>query len=353
METVTPASPATIVATLYANAGYTRWDDWISILDKIKTHLGKDESAPGHLVSISTRVLDADDVDLQENNPTDDSPIRVVEAAISIPHQASHLHESAVSDNNHNDLRNSITEICKQESISVVLQPRALYESHKTPGLIVFDMDSTLIQQETIDELARMTGKYDAVSAITEAAMRGDASHLVTFADSLRARVAYLKGVKADVWTRILDGQTLTFTPGARELVAFLKRRGWKTAVISGGFVPAVEWVQKELGLDHAFANTLDVEHGVFTGTVSGQIVDGAMKRTHLQDLAKLYDFQVNEVVAVGDGSNDLPMMHAAGLGIAFNAKPMVQAKAPAVVNSHSLTDIAYLLGYTKEEMKS
>lgn len=212
-------------------------------------------------------------------------------------------------------------------------------------------MDSTLIQQEVIDELARSIGLYDAVAAITEAAMRGEAPY-TDFASSLRARAALLKGVEKSIWTTLRE-EVITFTPGARELVRFLKLRGWKAGVLSGGFTPLAEWVMAELGLDYAEANLLVEEEGLLTGElVQGKaIVDGERKRGLLGLIAEREEVEVGRTVAVGDGSNDLPMMGRAGLGVAFNAKPKVQERAPAVVNGKGLLDVAYLLGYTAEEV--
>jgi phosphoserine phosphatase len=236
--------------------------------------------------------------------------------------------------------------------VEIVLQPGALYTAHRTAGLAVFDMDSTLIRQEVIDELARAVGRYDRVAAITAAAMRGEPPY-TDFAASLRARVALRRGVPATIW-RDLRADVITFTPGAAELVRALRARGWKTAVLSGGFVPLAEWVREALGMDYAFANHLvEDAAGELTGElVEGEpIVDGEKKRELLVELAGRNGVPVERVVAVGDGSNDLLMMETAGLGIAFHAKPKVQALAPTRLNSESLLDVMYILGFTREEI--
>ena len=245
-------------------------------------------------------------------------------------------------------------------NFELVIQPRDLYERHKHPGLAVFDMDSTLIQQEVIDELARAVGLYDKVAAITEAAMRGEAPY-TDFEASLRARVGLLKGVPGDIWERLKgsgewEGQgVITFTPGARELVRCLRKLGWKTAVLSGGFTPLARWVKEVLGLDYAFANHLatDPETGVLTGElVEGEpIIHAAKKRELLLKLAEREGVDPSHAIAVGDGSNDLLMMGAAGLGVAFNAKPKVQAAAPCRINGRSLEDVLYMFGYSKAEI--
>ena len=235
--------------------------------------------------------------------------------------------------------------------VDVMAQPQRLYRQHRSPGLAVFDMDSTLIQQEVIDELARKIGKYDQVAAITEAAMRGE----LDFEASLRSRVGHLQGVPCDIWEE-LKKDTISFTPGAKDLTHVLKQLGWKLAVLSGGFMPLAVWVKETLGLDYAFANQL-VEDGN-TRTLTGDlvpdapIVDASRKRELLSQLASDNSISPEATVAVGDGSNDLLMLNEAGLGIAFNAKPKVQAEAPLRLNSPTLLDVMYLLGYTKQEVE-
>ena len=245
-------------------------------------------------------------------------------------------------------LNEGIVYIEKTEDVEFVFQPLEVYLAHKTPGLAVFDMDSTLIQQEVIDELARSVGRYEQVAAVTEAAMRGE----LDFEESLRARVAQLKGVSTDIWEH-LKNRVITFTPGARELIAVLKHFGWKTAVLSGGFTPLANWVKDTLGLDYAFANQLatDESGSQLSGEVlpNTPIVGATLKRDLLLKLAAENDIPISHTLAVGDGSNDLLMMKAAGFGVAFNAKARVQAEAPARLNSTSLLDVAYVLGFTAD----
>ncbi|KAK0942789.1 Phosphoserine phosphatase [Friedmanniomyces endolithicus] len=235
----------------------------------------------------------------------------------------------------------------------ILLLPAPLMHLHAHPGLAVFDMDSTLIRQEVIDELARAVGKYDQVSAITDAAMRGEAPY-TDFETSLKARVALLKGVPSSIWEELKEG-TITFTPGGAELVRVLRALGWKTAVLSGGFLPLATWVQGTLGLDYAFANQVVEDEG--SGTLTGELVPGAAivhaerKREVLRELAAENGIPIEWTVAVGDGSNDLLMMGAAGLGVAFNAKPKVQAAAPTRLNGGSLLSVAYMLGCTGEQV--
>lgn len=237
-------------------------------------------------------------------------------------------------------------------SLEIIIQPYDLYLRHQTSGLAVFDMDSTLIQQEVIDELARTVGRYDEVAKVTEAAMRGE----LDFEESLRQRVSKLEGVETTIW-ETLRRDVITITPGARDLVKVLRGRGWKTAVLSGGFTPLAEWLKSELGLDYTFANHLETsaDGSKLTGRLvaGSRIVDAKAKRELLIKIAGECDVPLTHTIAVGDGSNDLLMMEAAGLGIAFNAKPKVQEAAPARLNSKSLLDIAYVLGYSYENVEA
>ena len=235
------------------------------------------------------------------------------------------------------------------EGVEIVFQPFENYLSHRTPGLAVFDMDSTLIQQEVIDELAREAGCHDAVAAITEAAMRGE----LDFEQSLRQRVAQLGGVSTEIWDK-MKKNVITFTPGAFLTLKVLHNLGWKTAVLSGGFTPLAFWVQEELGMDYAFANQLAVEDGKLTGELvpGAPIIHANEKRDSLHRIADLNKIPLSNTIAVGDGSNDLLMIEAAGMGIAYNAKPKVQAAAPVRLNSDNMLYIMYLLGYTSLEVK-
>ncbi|KAI5846279.1 HAD-like domain-containing protein [Morchella snyderi] len=232
----------------------------------------------------------------------------------------------------------------KKWNIEIAFQENDVFRRHKR--LAVFDMDSTLIQQEVIDEIARFIGVEDQVSAITARAMNGE----IDFTESLRQRVALLKGVPSDVFEKLKS--VITFTPGARELTRALKTLGFKLAVLSGGFMPLANYVKEELDLDYAHANTLVIsEDGTqLTGELTGDIVHAERKAELLEKIANENGIALRQVIAIGDGANDLPMMFKAGLGIAFDAKPAVQLRAPCRINSGNLQDVLYILGFTKEE---
>lgn len=252
---------------------------------------------------------------------------------------AEHVVEHQFSSELTEDGRKTLFELADALKIDIVLQP----EEHQRKKLVVFDMDSTLIQNECIDLIAARANVEKQVSEITERAMRGE----LDFSQSLSERVKLLKGISTTVYGDLLE--EISLTPGARELCQGLKANGVKLAVLSGGFQPIVDWIKGELNLDYAFANNLShSEDGkVLTGTTYGKIVDGNRKAELLREIAAKESIELSDVSAVGDGSNDLPMMAAAGFGIAWHAKPLVQQKAPSRLNSPSLKDVLYLLGYS------
>jgi phosphoserine phosphatase len=208
------------------------------------------------------------------------------------------------------------------------------------------DVDSTLIQDEVIELLAAHAGREAEVAAVTEAAMRGE----LDFAESLRARVAVLAGLPVEVLAEVRAA--IRLTPGARTLVRTLKRLGFTVAVVSGGFLEIVGDLARELDIDHAQANRLEVSDGVLTGRVVGEIVDRAGKAAALRRFAEQERLPLSRTVAIGDGANDLDMLGAAGLGIAFNAKPIVREQADTSVNVPYLDAVLYLLGITREEIE-
>ncbi|KAH9824557.1 Phosphoserine phosphatase [Teratosphaeria destructans] len=330
-------SSCELVVLVFAKLALTQ-HQWTDIIQRLQT-----DSLGTQFFGSKTQV--------QAGSATFLDPDRVLELRLTGDRKSVDLYECAEfsrCDAAFHDLQ-------AQYQVEAILQPGRLYAAHKQPGLAVFDMDSTLIQQEVIDELARAVGLYDKVAAITEAAMRGEAPY-TDFSQSLKARVALLKGVRTSVWDQLKNG-TITFTPGAKDLAKVLKQLGWKTAVLSGGFTPLANWVKDTLGLDYAHANHLvaDNDLSVLTGELvpGTAIVDGMKKQELLRQIAEDNNIPPERIIAVGDGSNDLPMMSAAGLGLAFNAKPKVQAQAPTRLNSSSLLDVMHVLGYDKEEVEA
>mmetsp|Transcript_55685 Transcript_55685/g.120313 ORF Transcript_55685/g.120313 Transcript_55685/m.120313 type:complete len:922 (-) Transcript_55685:284-3049(-) len=240
------------------------------------------------------------------------------------------------------ELRNRLLAASKVHEVDIAFQIDGIQRwGHR---LIVFDMDSTLIQQEVIDELARLAGVEKEVSEITERAMSGE----LDFFESLRERVAYLKGHKAsELFAKVKEG--LVYTPGAHELCKTLKRLGYKMAVISGGFLPVAREVQRSLSLDYAFANNLEVDaEGMLTGRTVGPVVTPQRKRALLSMIAEVEGCGIRQTVAVGDGSNDIPMLCHAGLGVAFCAKAKVQAIAQFRVNTKDLSTVLFLVGLSE-----
>ncbi len=213
--------------------------------------------------------------------------------------------------------------------------------------LIVMDVDSTLIQAEVIELLARHAGCMDEVEKITTSAMRGE----LDFAASLRERVALLEGLPESVFD--LVRKEVVLTPGARTLVRTLKRLDYRFAIVSGGFTQITDSLVSELGIDYSAANTLEVVDGKLTGRVTGEIVDRPGKARALERFAKQAGIPISQTVAIGDGANDLDMIAAAGLGVAFNAKPVLRQAADAAVNVPYLDAILYLLGISREEVEA
>lgn len=222
-------------------------------------------------------------------------------------------------------------------SLDIAWQKDDVYR--RSRRMVVFDMDSTLIQAEVIDELAKEAGVGEQVAQITEAAMRGE----IDFDESLRQRVASLKGLPESTLQAVAE--RLVLTEGAKTLIENLRAFGYKTAVLSGGFTYFGRFLQRELGLDHVHANELEIKDGQLTGQVLGTIVNGPRKAQLLREIATAEGINRRQVVAVGDGANDLPMLNAAGLGIAFHAKPIVRQKAEQSVSNLGLDAILYLLG--------
>lgn len=235
-------------------------------------------------------------------------------------------------------LRAEFLNVAHELNVDIAFQEDSLFRRNRR--LAVFDMDSTLIEAEVIDELAKAAGVGDQVSAITERAMAGE----LDFRASFKERLALLKGLDVSVLDSI--GASLRLTEGAETLFAELKRLGYKTAILSGGFTYFAKQLQAKLGIDYVFANELEVVDGKVTGVAVEPIVDAQRKADLLKELAHKEGLRLEQTIAVGDGANDLPMLAIAGLGVAFRAKPLVKQSAKQAISTLGLDGVLYLLGF-------
>ena len=265
-----------------------------------------------------------------------------IERMARYPVTAIELH---VSGTDPDRLRTMLAEEAAVQAVDVAVQPATLLRHGMR--LVVMDVDSTLVQGEVIEMLAGHAGCQDEVRAVTERAMHGE----LDFEESLHARVALLAGLDASFLDRVYDD--LVLAPGARTLVRTLKRLGYRFAIVSGGFSHVTDRIAADLGIDFAAANELEIVDGRLTGRIVGPVVDRAGKAEALRRFAAEVGVSQAATVAIGDGANDLDMLSAAGLGIAFNAKPVVQRAADTAVNVPYLDAIMYLLGISREEVEA
>ena len=242
-------------------------------------------------------------------------------------------------------LQAALVEIASQEAIDIAVQPHDL--SRRSSRLVVLDVDSTLIRNEVIDLLAEEAGHRNEVALLTEQAMQGE----IDYSDALTKRVALLKGSPEEIIGRALSRMVLT--AGARTFVRTLKRLGYRVAIISGGFTHFTDHLASQLGIDHAYANHLRIEEQYLTGEIEGDIIDANRKAQLLEQIAAEEGIPLEQTVAVGDGANDLPMLQKAGLGIAFNAKPVLRGAADTALNVPYLDAILFMLGVTREEVEA
>lgn len=242
------------------------------------------------------------------------------------------------------DMRSRFMEISQETGIDISFHVDNIYRRNRK--LVVFDMDSTLIQAEVIVELAKMAGVGDQVEKITESTMRGE----IDFKESFRRRVALLKGLPEARLAQLT--RELPLTDGADLVAKTLKGLGYKLGILSGGFSFVGQYLKERLGFDYLYANELDIKDGVVSGEVVGEIVDGEKKAELLRKLAEKENIALEQTIAVGDGANDLPMISIAGLGVAFNAKPIVREKASNAISSVGLDGLLYLIGLHDREIK-
>jgi phosphoserine phosphatase len=243
------------------------------------------------------------------------------------------------------DLSVAMAHVATDEKVDVAVEDTTL--ERRAKRLIVFDVDSTLIQQEVIEMLADRVGARDAVAAITDAAMRGE----LDFTESLLQRVATLKGLPASVLDDVAD--ELELTPGARTTLRTLRRLGFHCGVVSGGFRQVIDPLAHELMLDFVAANELEIVDGVLTGRLVGPVIDRAGKAKALRDFAQQAGVPLEQTVAVGDGANDIDMLATAGLGVAFNAKPALREVADASLSHPYLDTVLFILGVTRGEIEA
>ena len=285
---------------------------------------------------VAKRQLNIDNILRLSDRPNMDTPVEKRHACM----------EFSLRGNlpDHEVLQRELIEVSREEGIDISFQRDDIFRRNRR--LICLDLDSTIIQTEVIDELAMHAGVGDQVKAITLSAMRGE----IDFKESFSRRVALLKGLDASVRQEIIDH--LPITEGADRLFSILKKCGFKIAILSGGFMFVGRYLQERFGVDYVYANELEVEDGKFTGRYIGDVVDATRKAELLSLIAQVEHIDLAQVIAVGDGANDLKMLGKAGLGIAFHAKPKVQENARQAISTVGLDGILYFLGFKDAFLK-
>ena len=294
-----------------------------------------------HVIALAEKIIPGAIANLASDIAATGGNIERIHRSASFPLTAI---EFLVSDSHLDSLRKALGPTAKKYGIDIAIQISGLNRFARK--LVVMDVDSTLISQEVIDLLAEASGVGQEVRAITESAMRGE----LDFETSLRKRVALLKGQSESIIADV--AKAVTLTPGARTLIRTLKKLGHGVGLVSGGFSQVVDPIAKQLGIEHVRSNTLEIVDGVITGNLLGAIIDRAGKAIALKEFASLENVSPANTIAIGDGANDLDMIAAAGLGIAFNAKPTVQAAAQSALNAPYLDSVLFILGINREDIE-
>ena len=310
--------------------------DGLPVLREPSTHtivvLGRPISAEAF--GVVAREVAALGVNIDFIRGVSDYPVTGLELRVSVP-----------AGNAYAQLQAAMARVAVNEGVDIALEDYSL--SRRAKRLIVFDVDSTLIQGEVIEMLAHRVGAHAAVAEITEAAMRGE----LDFTESLNRRVATLAGLPANVLEEV--GEQIELTPGARTTLRTLRRLGFHCGIVSGGFRQVIEPLAHELEMDFVAANELEIVDGKLTGRVVGQIIDRPGKAKALRDFAHQAGVPMEQTVAVGDGANDIDMLTAAGLGVAFNAKPALREVADASISHPYLDTVLFILGITRGEIEA
>ena len=310
--------------------------DGLPVLREPSTHtivvLGRPISAEAF--GVVAREVATLSVNIDFIRGVSDYPVTGLELRVSVPPGSTYA-----------QLQAAMARVAVNEGVDIALEDYSL--SRRAKRLIVFDVDSTLIQGEVIEMLAHRVGAHAAVAEITEAAMRGE----LDFTESLNRRVATLAGLPANVLEEV--GEQIELTPGARTTLRTLRRLGFHCGIVSGGFRQVIEPLAHELEMDFVAANELEIVDGKLTGRVVGQIIDRPGKAKALRDFAQQAGVPMEQTVAVGDGANDIDMLTAAGLGVAFNAKPALREVADASISHPYLDTVLFILGITRGEIEA
>jgi phosphoserine phosphatase len=294
-----------------------------------------------HVIALAEKITPGAIANLASDIAATGGNIERIHRSASFPLTAI---EFLVSDSHLDSLRKALGPTAKKYGIDIAIQISGLNRFARK--LVVMDVDSTLISQEVIDLLAEASGVGQEVRAITESTMRGE----LDFETSLRKRVALLKGQSESIIADV--AKAVTLTPGARTLIRTLKKLGHGVGLVSGGFSQVVDPIAKQLGIEHVRSNTLEIVDGFITGNLLGAIIDRAGKAIALKEFASLENVSPANTIAIGDGANDLDMIAAAGLGIAFNAKPTVQEAAHSALNAPYLDSVLFILGINREDIE-